>query len=177
MPSPTTALGYHVAGPIVLQANIGAGPSYVNIGVCEDGIDIELRQFTHDIKFDGAGGPEGDAAEVIFLNATAIVRCVLVPFSGTYVNSLRAYAQAASVNGVMSGPGTLYGTNGNLISVQFTSNDVDGGWRFTYCQVVRAGSNKASTKESKPVWEFRAINYLDPSTDITIASNTLYTRI
>lgn len=177
MPSPSNALSYHVAGPQILQANIGPLAAFVNIGVCEDGVDIELRVFTHDVKFDGAGGPEGDAGEVIFLNATAMVRCTLVPFSGNYINSLRAYSQTAATNGTMRQPGRLFGTNGNLLTVKFTSNDIDGGWQFTYCQVVRAGSNKASVVETKPVWEFRAINFVDPGSATDITDSVLYSRV
>lgn len=179
MPAPVTTLSYHVAGPIVPQANIGAANAFVNLGICEDGADIALQQYTHDIKDDGGGGPEGAEVEVIFLNAVAVVRFVLVPFAGTYINKLRAMAQAnvAGVDGVMLTPGTLFGTNLNLPTLKLTGNDIDGGWQFTTCRVVQAGSNRVSTKETKLQMEFRAFNFLDPNVNVSINTKTLYSRV
>jgi len=181
MASPATTPSYHVAGPITIQANIGSASAFVNVGVCEDGADVELRPFTSDIKFDGAGGPAGDAGEIIFLNFTAIVRCNLVPFAGAYVNKLRAMSQAngAGTEGVMVVPGTLFGGNSNLPTIKWASGagEVDGGWLFTYCQVRNPGSNKASTLETKPNFEFRAINYVNPASSPVITSSVLYSRV
>lgn len=181
MAAPVTTLSYHCSGPIVIEAAIGASDAFVVVGVCEDGADVELRPFTSDIKFDGAGGPAGDAGEIIFLNYTAIVRCNLVPFAGTYVNRLRAISQAnGGVEGVMVVPGTLFGANGNLPSVRFlvsATGEVDGGWQFTNCQVRVPGTGKYSTRETKPQWEFRAINYVAPASSPLITGNTLYERL
>ena len=179
MPAPANILSYHVAGPILIQANIGVANAFVVVGICEDGADIDLQQMTHSIKDDGGGGPEGAEVEEIFLNAVANVRCTLVPFAGNYVNKLRAMAQAnvGGVDGVMLTPGTLFGTNNNLPSIKITSSDIDGGWQFTTCRVVRAGSNRVSTKESKLQFEFRAFNFLDPSVNVSINTKTLYSRV
>lgn len=182
MASPASTLSFHVAGPIVIQANIGSSSAFVNVGVCEDGADVELRPFTSDIKFDGAGGPAGDAGEIIFLNFSAIVRANLVPFAGTYVNKLRAMAAAngAGTEGVMVVPGTLFGANSNLPTIKWTASatgEVDGGWLFTYCQVRNPGSMKASTRETKPNFEFRAINLILPASSPLITSSVLYSRV
>lgn len=183
MPTPSTSWSYHVAGPITLEVYISG--AYVKVGECRDGADILLRPFTHDIKHDGAGGPEGDAAEVIFLNYAAEIRCQLVPYSGTYVNILRGFSQAnsAATNGVMPAPGKLFGFSSNLTGVQFQVNatyEVDGGWQFPYCQVVRAGDMKISPVESVVDLGFRAINYIAPTayqSAGSITGNTLYSRI
>lgn len=180
--APSTGFSFHVTGPVLIEAAIGGGSSFVSIGMCEDGADVELKPFTSDIKFDGAGGPAGDAAEIISLNYGATLRCNLVPFAGTYTNLLRAISQCngGGSEGVMSMPGTLYGFNGQLPAVRFTASavgEVDGGWEFFYCQVRVPGNAKYSTRESKPQWEFRAINYLDPSVHSTIYQRTLYSRI
>lgn len=182
MAAPVTTLSFHVSGPIIIQAGIGSSFAFVNVGVCEDGADVELRPFTSDIKFDGAGGPAGDAGEVIFLNYTAIVRANLVPFAGTYVNKLRALSQAngAGTEGTMVVPGTLFGANSNLPTIKWTASavgEVDGGWLFTNCQVRRPGDMKASTRESKPNFEFRAINYIAPAVSPLITNNVLYSRV
>jgi len=180
MATPATTFSYHVSGPILIEAAIGVSEAFVPVGMCEDGADVELRAFTSDIKFDGAGGPAGDAGEIIFLNYTALVRCNLVPFAGVYTNRLRAISQASPTEGVMVMPGTLYGANGYLPSVRFAvsaTGEVDGGWEFFRCQVRGPGSGKYSTRETKPQWEFRAINYIDPAEEATILNNTLYTRL
>lgn len=183
MPSPSLNWSYHVAGPMTLEVYISG--AYVKVGECRDGADIILRPFTHDVKHDGAGGPEGDAAEVIFLNYAAEIRCQLVPYSGTYVNTIRGFSMANSggTNGVMVAPGTLMGASSNFTSVRLQANatyEVDGGWQFGYCQVVRAGDMKVSPVESIVDLGFRALNYI-PATSYqsagSIVGNTLYTRV
>lgn len=170
----------HVAGPILVQANIGPGPSFVTVGECRDGFDINFIPFTHDVKYDGAGGPDGDAGEIIFLNCSVIGRCQLTPYAGNYVNSLRAYAQATAVNGVMAAPGILYGASGALLTIKFTASTVyepDGGWQFTSCQIRRMGDFKTGVKENVLDFEFRAINYRLVTSSPTIEGATLYSRV
>lgn len=178
-----TTYSYHIAGPITLEAFLTG--SYQKVGECRDGADILLRPFTHDIKHDGAGGPEGDAAEIIFLNYGAEIRCQLVPYAGTWVNMLRAMSMAngSGTNGVMITPGTPFGQTSNLPAIRFQANatyEVDGGWQFSTCQVVRAGDLKISPVESVVDFGFRAINYIAADSYRTAASivgNTLYSRI
>jgi hypothetical protein len=154
------------------------------VGECRDGAELLFRPFTHDIKHDGAGGPEGDAAEVIQLNYSVEVRCQLVPYSGTYVNKLRAMSanNGAGTEGVMVAPGTLFGASSNLPSIKFTSNatyEVDGGWTFSTCQVVAPGHGKWGVTETMPDFGFRAINYQAADTYRTagsIVGNVLYVR-
>lgn len=178
----SNTLSFHVSGPILVQANIGAVSAFVTIGECRDGFDINFIPFTHDIKADGGGGPDGDAMEVISLNQSVIGRCQLTPYAGNYVNTLRACAQgsSAATAGVMIVPGTLYGASGALVTVKFTVNasfEVDGGWQFTACQVRRMGDFKTGVKENVLDFEFRALNYRDVGTYPTIAGATLYSRV
>lgn len=177
MASPATTGSYHVSGPIVIQANIGNSNANVNVGLCEDGAEVSLRAFVHEIKDDGGGGPSGNAVEFILLNVEARCRCTLVPFAGTYLNSLRAHGQATSTDGVMVTPGTLYGGNNHLRGISFASNDTDGGWAFNNCLIERMGDAKYNTKDTKPQLEFRAINYLSPVSYANINGNTLYARV
>lgn len=185
----STTLSYHVSGAVILQATVGALTSgvraYGNIGVCEDGIDLEFRPFVSEIKHDGGGGPPGDALEFIFLNWSILIRCTLVPFAGTYVNMLHAMSQGnnGGTEGVMGSPGALYGAGNsltpatnNLPSVKFTSADPDGGWTLNSAMVTRPGSGKWSTRETKPQFEFRAINNILVGVNPTILANTLYAR-
>ena len=58
-----TTTSYHVAGPIGVQANLGVNSAYVVLGWCRDGADVKITPIRHEIKFDGAGGPEGGAAD------------------------------------------------------------------------------------------------------------------
>lgn len=176
--NPTTTLSYHVAGAIIPACTVGSAAAYANIGICEDGADIDIQIAAHDIKDDGGGGPDGFEVENIFLNAIATVRFTLVPFAGTYVNRLRARAQAIAgdTDGVLVAPGTLYGMNSLLVGLQLPSNDGDGSWRFPTCRVVRPGSNRVSTKESKLQFEFRAFGFLNPAVNTTISGVSLYTR-
>lgn len=186
MPAPSDSLSYHVTGPVTIYATVGSAAAWMAVGHCKDGADIELRPFTHDVKWDGGGGPDGDAVEVIALNFTAIIRCSFVPFSGNAVNRLRARSQASgsmTTDGVMPVPGTLYGTNGYLVGVRFTSGDVDGGWQFGnsgsgngICQVIAPGSARYNTKETEPQWQFRAINFINPALVASIGTAVLYTR-
>lgn len=177
MPAATT-LSYHVAGPIIPTANVGTASAQVNLGVCEDGADLEFQQAVHDVKDDGGGGPDGYEVENIFLNAIVIIRFVLVPWAGTYINKLRAAAQATATDGTMTNPGTLFGTNSFLptLKIPVSAQETDGPWTFTTCRVVRAGSHRASTKESKLSFEFRAFCFLAPAVNTTINTVVLYSR-
>lgn len=185
----STTMSYHVSGPVVLQASVGALTGTVRafapVGVAEDGIDLEFRPFYSEIRHDGGGGPSGDAVEFIFLNWSILARLTLVPFAGTYVNMLRAMSQGnnAGTEGIMTTPGTLYGQGNesaaatrNLPSIRFASADPDGGWTLNNCLVSRPGSGKWSTRETKPQFEFRAINNFLVGTNTSIYNNTLYTR-
>lgn len=177
--APSNTMSYHVSGPVVLQLNTTplTVATWVNVGVCEDGIDLEFRPFFSEIKSDGGGGPSGDAVEFIFLNWSVLARCTLVPFAGNYTNIARRFGQATTTEGTMVTPGTLYGLNGFLPGVRFASADVDGGWQLTRCMVTRPGSAKWSTRETKPQFEFRAINNFDPGSFTSINANVLYVRI
>lgn len=181
--APATTFSYHIGGPQLVQSNLGASNAYVPVGECRDGAELLFRPFTHDIKHDGAGGPEGDAAEVIFLNYSVEVRCQFVPYAGTYVNKLRTYSAAnGGVDGVMVTPGSLFGVNGFLPAIRLTvtsGSDVDGGWTFNTCQVVAPGHMKVGVTESMPDFGFRAINYQAVDTYRTVGSivgNVLYVR-
>lgn len=188
----STTLSYHISGPVVVQATVGsltaALRAYANVGVCEDGIDLEFRPFVSEIKHDGGGGPPGDALEFIFLNWSIMARFTLVPFAGTYMNMLRQMSQGsnAGTEGTMVTPGSLYGqgntaspftaATNNLPALKFTSSDPDGGWTLNNCMITRPGSGKWSTREVKPQLEVRAINNIIIGNVTSIASNSLYTR-
>lgn len=189
----STTLSYHVSGPVILQAAVGALTvgvrAYANVGVCEDGIDLEFRPFQSEIKHDGGGGPSGDAVEFIFLNWSIMIRCTLVPFAGTYMNVLHAMSQglyratATGTEGVMTMPGTLYGQGNDAVAatnslpaVKFTSSDPDGGWTINAAMITRPGSGKWSTRETKPQLEFRGINNILVGVNPTINTNVLYSR-
>lgn len=189
----STTLSYHVGGPMILQAQVGTLTgnvrAWANVGVCEDGIDLEFRPFISEIKHDGGGGPSGDAVEAIFLNWSILMRCTLVPYAGTYMNMIHTMSQGLNsaavtgTEGVMAVPGSLYGqgnmsavATNNMPGVRFTSSDVDGGWTITNCLITRPGSGKWSTRETKPQLEFRGINNILIGTVTSILANPLYTR-
>jgi hypothetical protein len=180
----SSTFSYHVSGGVVPQVSVGASSAYVPIGICEDGADIDIQIAAHNVKHDGGGGLDGFEVENIFLNAVCIIRFTLVPFGGSVVNALRARAEAIAgssasagpTDGTMVVPGTLYGTNSLLPGLYLPSLDVDGPWWFRTCRVVKAGSNRISTKDTKPQWEFRAINYFNVASINSISTNVLYSR-
>lgn len=180
--APANTLSYHVAGPIIPQASVGSANAYVNLGVCEEGADIDIQVAKHDIKHDGGGGLDGFETNKIFLNAIATIRFRLVPFAGNYINTLRSRSMATSgTDGVMTQPGTLLGENGFFVGLYLpvyagANFEGDGPWWFRTCDVVRPGSNRVSTKETKLDFEFRAINYFVISSFTSILTNTLYSR-
>src|SRR5579863_3315997 len=177
MPTPVTSFSYHCNGPMIPQMNIGGSSGLVPLGVCQDGADIAFRIYSHDIKHDGAGGPDGGPAETIFLNADVTVRFSLVPYGGVWTNRMRQFAQATGVEGVMSMPGTLYGLNNFLPSLYLpTIFDPDGGWLFTNGRIVRLGDQRSNDKESIPSFEYQAFNYLNPAIAATILNRILYAR-
>lgn len=181
MPAANT-LSYHVFGPIIPQADVGSARAYVNLGVCEEGADIDIQVAKHDVKHDGGGGTDGFETDKIFLNAIVTVRFRLVPFAGNYINVLRARAHGSgSTDGLMVMPGTLMGEGGFFsglyLPVTAGGNfEGDGPWFFPSCDVVRPGNNRVSTKESKLDFEFRAINYFAVASSPTIFGNYLYKR-
>lgn len=177
--APADTFSYHVAGPIVPQCNIGSAGAWVGIGVCEDGADFDFQVAASDVKHDGGGGPSGFETDNIFLNMIVTVRFTLVPFAGNRINVLRVKSHAGSVEGQMVVPGTLYGENGMYVGLYLPVSavgEIDGPWYFQQCRVVRPGSQKVSTRESKPQWEFRAINYFPVVSQNTIQSVFLWKR-
>lgn len=181
-----TTMSYHVNGPVVPQCNVGTANAYVPIGVCREGADISIRPLVHPIKSDGGGGQDGGAVEYIQLNAIATIRFQLVPYAGDYVNALRKASMAiaaAGSEGVLPVPGTLFGANNFFPALYLpygSAAEVDGPWWFPKCRVVNPGSNRVSTKESMPDWEFEALIYFNPATHTSIAQPTspqnLYAR-
>jgi hypothetical protein len=143
-------------------------------------VDIALQQAVHDIKHDGAGGQDGFEAENIILNSAVTARFSLVPYGGALINTLRGFAQGQPFDlpdGIIPQPGTLFGLNNLLPGLYIpTFFDSDGPWTFLNCRVVNPGSNRVSTKESRPQFEFRNFNYVDPSIAATILGNVLYKR-
>lgn len=182
MAAPVSTFSYHIFGPVIVQTSFNAAP-FVLIGECRDGLDLIFRPFTHDVKHDGGGGPEGDAVEILWLNFSVEARCQLVPYAGVGVNQLRSAAAAnGGVEGTMVTPGSPMGLGGFLPAIKITPTfgaDVDGGWLFSTCQVTMPGNLKAGVTESMPDFGFRAINYIAPDTFRTagsIVGNSLYSR-
>lgn len=182
---------YHINGPCAPQVNVGAANAYVTLGVCYDGVDIQIQNAVHGIKSDGGGGPDGFEVDDIWLNAVIIVRFTLVPFAGNYVNILRQMSMAnggtgGGAEGTMQAPGTLFGENLNYPSLYIplgtfaagitVEGDPDGPWWFKKCRVVNPGSNKVGVKETMPVFEFRCINYFAVASFTSVLGNSLYAR-
>lgn len=174
-----TTLAYHICGPVLPQCNIGAASAYVTIGECQDGADIQIIPKVHEIKSDGGGGMDGDAVELIQLNATAIIKFKLVPYAGDYLSTLRRMAISSPTEGILPMPGTLFGGNSRLPALYLPygdASDVDGPWFFPTCQVVIPGNPRVWTKETTPELEFRARVYYNPASITSVYNRTLYTR-
>ena len=178
---------YHVNGPTLPFVAFGIGQNnpnggasaanFSNIGVAQDGADVMIQPAVHGIHDDGGGGMDGQPIEYIYLNAIATIRFRLVPYGGVFLNSLRSSAMVTSTDGVSAYPGALYGGNNSLVSLYLpnSAGEVDGGWLFPACLVVRPGDVRVWTKETTPELEFRAFIYLPP-TVATIGNLPLYTR-
>lgn len=179
--APANTLSYHVYGPVIPQCDVGTARAYVTLGVCEEGADIDIQPIKHDIRHDGGGGVDGGPTNKIFLNCLCTIRFRLVPFAGNYINILRARAMAAATDGTMPSPGTLMGEgaffSGLYLPVTGVGNfEGDGPWWFRSCDVIRPGSNKVSTKETKLDFEFQCLNYFSIASFTSIANNVLYSR-
>lgn len=172
----------HVLGPVIPFSSVGAGSSYVALGECQDGASIQITPAVHGVKADGGGGMDGFPIDYIMLNAIITIRFRLVPFSGTYMNALRALALATPSEGVLPIPGTLFGANGYLpglylpISAGLLNAEPDGPWWFPRCLVVRPGDNQVWTKETTPEMEFRAMGYYNPASQTSVGGLSLYQR-
>jgi len=96
------------------------------------------------------------------------------------LNLLRSYAQVGqpgTADGVMNMPGTLYGLNASLPSLRFpTIFDPDGGYWFTTGRLTQMGDVRVGVKETKPVFNYRAFNYVNPAVNTTIFNSLLYQR-
>lgn len=175
----STLQSIHVNGPLLPSSNLGSGNTYYTLGECQDGATITIMPKTHEVKADGGGGLDGEAIEHIFLNAVAEIRFKLVPYSGTYLNALRALALASASDGVLPLPGTLYGANSKLPALYLPyggANDPDGPYRFPYCKVMVPGNVNVWVKETTPEFVFRAMVWYDPSQYTSVYTGTLYTR-
>lgn len=175
----STSLSIHVNGPLLPSSNLGSGLTQYTLGECQDGATITIMPKVHDVKADGGGGMDGEAIEKIFLNAVAEIRFKLVPYSGTYLNAIRALALASSTDGQLVLPGTLFGANNKLPSLYLPyggANDPDGPYYFPTCHVVTPGNVNVWVKETTPELVFRAMVWYDPSVYTSVSGRTLYTR-
>lgn len=176
---PSTATTIHVNGPLLPASNLGSGVTQYTLGECQDGATITIMPKTHEVKADGGGGLDGEAIEHIFLNAVAEIRFKLVPYSGTYLNNLRALALASNTDGVLPLPGYLYGANNKLPSLYLPyggADDPDGPYYFPRCKVVTPGNVNVWVKETTPELVFRAMVWYNPATTTSVLNGILYTR-
>lgn len=173
---------YHVFGPCIPQCNVGTAGAMVALGECQDGGNITIQPIKHGIRSDGGGGSDGGDVEKLILNAIATIRFKLVPFSGLYINKLRAWAIGSATEGQAVLPGTLLGGGGFLPQLYLPLLggtgvvEPDGPWYFPNCEIIRPGDVQVHTKETTPEFEFKAMIYYNPVTYTSINGRTLYTR-
>lgn len=175
----SAATTIHVNGPLIPISNLGNGLVEYTLGECQDGATITIMPKTHEVKADGGGGLDGEPIEHIFLNAVAEIKFKLVPYSGLYLNALRAMALASATDGVLPLPGTLYGANNRLPNLYLPyggANDPDGPYYFPYCKVVVPGNVNVWVKETTPELTFRAMVWYNPALVTSVYNRSLYTR-
>lgn len=174
---PSALTTIHVNGPVLPQCNLGAAGAYVTVGECQDGVSIQILPKEHGVYADGGGGLSGEPIEYLMLNAIAVIRFKLVPYSGLYVNALRAKALASSIDGSLPIPGTPYGANSMFPGLYIPyggAQDPDGPWFFPANKVIAPGNPTVWTKETTPEFELRAMVYYDPSVRTSVAGPGIY---
>lgn len=160
------ASAYHVNGPAIFKVGTGVNAALEVLGVCEEGIDINITPIYAEVKSDAAG--EGGVAEMQKMNDVAEIRGRLIAYDESVFQKIKSHGLT---DGLALPPGTLMGTGGYAFKLVIPSDDLP--WRFPKCLLRGNQAIRLGTKYTVPQITFFAWRYL-PGTATTVNNVALY---
>jgi len=162
---------FHVNGPAVLSVGLGTNPAsspLLQLGVSEDGVDIQMNEKLDVVPSDAAGGP----AELQRFPSDANISFSLVAYDLAVLQTIRRINGQAE--GVQGSPGRLVGSNGDSFRLVIASTDEI--WRFLFCvprgnQGFKLSSKYTAHRMSLYAWSFV------PATANTAQGISLYDHV
>jgi hypothetical protein len=142
----------HVNGECLIQIFFPAAPSTArDLGYSVNGVDLEIRKHTFDVKADTGGGDDGGPVDIQLLGKEAVIRAELL----------------ASAGKLMGAGGYFYRL---LLNAPIETTEP---WNFPTATLVDSYSVRLGTKRT--VWNltFRAIAYIGAGASL---NTPLYTR-
>lgn len=161
------AKAQHVNGPALISIGAGGtGGGLTELGLSEDGVDLEFELFFDDVIAD-SGGPHVPV-DVQDFGKLAMISAKLVVYDSTVLEGLITLAAAAPAQ--EPEPGKLLLANGKLNRVVIASPDEANPWRFFYCHLVSPlALPKIGSRRTMPTCRFRAL----PGTGVANTMATL----
>jgi hypothetical protein len=150
----------HVNGECLLRIFFPSAPSVPqDLGYTVNGVDLEIRKHTFDVKADTGGGDDGGPVDIQVLGKEAIIRAELVSYDKAVLALIRKDADETT-EGLLASAGKLMGAGGYFYRLLLTSPVENEPWNFPTATLVDSYSVKLGTKRT--VWNltFRAIAYI-----------------
>lgn len=150
----------HVNGPALIYVKGGPfGSRLTQLGISEDGVDIEINSHDSPVMTDAAG--PALPADVQDMGEDANVRCGLSVYDYDALVALRKRGNAKA-EGVAGSRGRLLGQNGHAF-VLVIASETDEPWRF-FTTILRGPRHvKPSTKYSVQRLNFYSWALVGPS--------------
>jgi hypothetical protein len=143
---------FHVNGPAILWVGLGPAGPLKQIGVSEDGADIEINAHDAPIRSDAAGDLPADIQD---MGEDATIRIALSAYDLALLRDVRAFRGNAPAEGRSGTRGVILGQSGKTMRVLIDSES-DEPWRFFTCILRGPRHVKASTKYSVQRMNFYA---------------------
>ena len=134
------AIAFHRTGPVQVYFDD------VQLGICEDRVDIVIQPFFDDIHTDHYGGLAGPFAERQFLGGIAQIQCVLTKYDETEVNKLSSFQQGGTA-GTFPAIGSFIYQDGlyEQLDLKGTEETIS----FVYAHVAMAFAFNASSRHKR----------------------------
>lgn len=148
------ATAIHVNGPCTLSYGAGGtAGGLTEIGVTEDGIDVEIVPFVDPIMAD-SGGPHVPVEHQDF-GKIAYIRGRLTIYDSAVLEALQAMNAADGLEEPV--PGKLIGANSKYFRLVLSSPIAANPYRFFYCTWNGPLAFKLGTRYTQPMVQFIAV--------------------
>ncbi len=137
MPTPI-----HVSGPAIIYVGFGPSGSLSQLGISEDGAEIEITEHIGEVKTDAAG--PASPADLQDFGEDANIRVSLSAYDVDVMKLVRKRGNAAG-EGKQGSGGRLLGANGNYLRLVIDS-ETDEVWRFLSCVLRGPQGMRSGTK-------------------------------
>jgi hypothetical protein len=157
----------NVPGSVMVKiAGISGLSGLQDLGYTTDGVEVEEREFSMEVKSDRYGGEQGPAIDKQMFGREALIRLTLVEFNAEYFHWLESRmpgnATIVAAPGQIITPGTLGFAAGNLVRCLLYGvldlAAVTGGTpatelltprNYPFCSVVEASSRNLGSRHAR----------------------------